>query len=682
MPEDSFRYTVELDTQGMAAQLASVRDIVAHGLGTAAGGIVGAAGVAGGAANQLSSDLFAGQQMIAAAMPAQISMLPPGGIASTTLANVPGMPQGFMGELFAATGVTRAPLGVFPEQYRNVAIQRLGERVQVGAATAVSTLAVGTPLGALGGAVAGGALGSVLGPAGTFVGGIAGSIAGYMIGDTLMAPFMADMQGRMADRARLQQIFGWNQFRDDERTAMAGFMRQRFTNSLFDQESFNQVLPAAVKAGFFRGVGRNDVAGFRGRFEAAAQFFEEAQFTLGVSGAEGIMAAGELARGFRRMGVRDPRGAGAMFRQANILAADMRALGEYVDPMEIAQQQLQVGQTALQFGVSPQRAMEVFASQSAMTNRLIQSGQISDDDLALLGGTPGEAAQRLTSTVMATQRHPVFRAMALAFGGVDATTGKAEFNKQALESVGAGRMSFSALTERMSQQLGTGAGGTTKLMTLMANQQKLQGDQLVHQGQMLRSLTDDLLRQAGLEVTDGTRMFMMQRVFGVGESESRALVAGLPAIEADKKRLADESVKLDSDVKQAIQTQHGGAIQKMTEMWRETKDFWGAKLDWIGKSISDKMVPPLEAARDRLDSMNEIMKSTGYRGGSPIQAGPITFAPGYDEWMHPKDPAIYQGFRSVTESRMYPKPLVSARVSEAQVPIMTRLKNPVETMAG
>lgn len=690
MPEDSFRYRVELDTQGLAAQLASVRDVVAQGLGTATQGMVGGVQMVGGAATQLSSDLMTGQQMIAAAIPAQVSMLAPHGIASTTLANVPGMPQGFMGELFASTGLTRAPLGVFPSQYEAIARQRLNERVQMGAVSALTTATVSAATGYVGGLIGGGVAGSLLGASagatlGSVVPGIGtaiGAIGGFILGDMAMSPFISDMQGRMADRARVQQIFGWNQFNDDQRTAMAGYMRQTFTKSLFDQEGFNQVLPGAVKAGFFQGIRAGDVGGFQRQFGAAQQFFTEAQFTLGVSGPEGVVAAAELARGFRRFGVRDPSRAGAIFRQANVLASQMRELGEYVDPLEMAQQHLQVGQTALQFGVSPQRAMEMFAAQSAMTNRLIQNNQISEDDLALLGGTPGEAAQRLTSTVMATQRHPVFRAMALAFGGVDPTTGKAEINKQALESIGAGRMTFSAMTERMSQQLGAGTGGTTKLMTLMANQQKLQGDQLVNQGQMLRGLTDDMLRQAGLEVTDGTRMFMMQRVFGVGEAESRALVAGLPAIEADKKRLSEESVKLDSDVKGAIAVQGTGVVREITTFWRDLKDSIGGTLDNISKGISDKLVPPVEKVRDRLDSMYDIMKQTGYRGGSPIQSGPITFAPGADEWMHPRDPSTYQGFRSVTESRTYPRALVSARVEESKVPIMTRLTSPIETMAG
>lgn len=680
MPEDSFRYRVELDTQGLAGQLASVRDIVARGLGEAGRGVVGGAQMAGGAATQLSNDLFTGQQMIAAALPAQISMLPPGGVASTTLANVPGMPQGFTGELSAAWGITRAPLGVFTEQYGNIARQRLAERIQMGAGTLTGTLAT-----AGGGALLGAGVGSLIMPGpGTAMGAMIGSFVGPMA----LGPFTEAMEARMADRARLQQIFGWNNFRDDERTAMASFMRQRFVTSLFDQEGFNQVLPGAFRAGLFRGVGRGDVGAFQRRFGEAQQFFEEAQFTLGVSGPEGIIATAELTRGLRRLGVRDPRDgpaggrASALFRQANVLATQMREIGEYVDPTEVIQQQLAAGQTALQFGVSPQRAMEMFASNAAMTNRLIQNNLISDDDLALLGGTPGEAAQRLTSTVMATQRHPVFRAMALAFASADPTRGRAEINQAALESIGAGRMTFSAMTERMSQQLGTGTGGTTRLMTLLANQQKLQGDMVTNQGQMLRGLTDDLLRQAGLEVTDGTRMFMMQRVFGVGEAESRALIAGLPGAEADRKRLSEEAVKLDSDVKQAIQTQHTGMVRSVTEGWREVKDFLGGKLDVIGKYISDKMVPPLEASRDRLDSMYNVMKATGYRGGSPIQAGPIQFAPGYDQWMHPADPANFQGFRAVSESRSFPKPLVSSRVVDVPVPIMTRLTGPVETMAG
>src|SRR3990172_6097449 len=128
MPEDTFRYKVELDSQGLAAHLASVRDIVNQGLVQAGRGVLGGAEAVGMATSRLSSDLLMGQQLIASAVPAQFMAMGPIGIAGTTLANVPGMPQTMGQEIMAAVGITRPPVGVFPSQFAALARPRLGER--------------------------------------------------------------------------------------------------------------------------------------------------------------------------------------------------------------------------------------------------------------------------------------------------------------------------------------------------------------------------------------------------------------------------------------------------------------------------------------------------------------------------------------------------------------------------
>lgn len=668
---DVFKYRVELDTQGLASQLASVRDTVSQGLGQAGRAVVGGAEMVGGAVNRLSSDLVMGQQAIAGAMPSQMSM-PSMGVASTTLANVPGMPQTFGQEISAVMGISRAPVGVFPSQFQAVAMQRLNERAQnaaSGAITGATSMAAG---------IGGAALGTLILPG---VGTLLGGIAGQMLGDTLLAPVTEAAQQRMQGRAQIQQIFGWNTFNNEQRTAMSGFMSQQAVKSIFSPEEFNSVLPAAVKAGFMKGVGRGDVAGFQQRFAQAEQTLTETMFTMQLSGAEGIQAAGELHRGFRRLGVADPARAGRMMRESRVLAQQMMEQGEFVDPMEVRQREMELGAVGAQMGVSPQAMMNTFSTQAATVNAQMKAGTMSSEDIALLGGSPLEAATRLTTTLAATQRQPVFKAMALAFGQVDSLTGKAGISAAALEQMGSGRMSFGAMSERMAQQLGTGSGGTTKMLTLMANQGKLQGDMMQQQGQMLRGMTDDILKQANMEVTDGTRMFMMQRVFGVGEAESRALVSGAPMEKAETKRLEQEGQKFDQEVKGAVSSAQGGLARELTTWWRGAKDFFGEKLDNISASISGKIAPPMESGGvERLVGEGERLGS--YSARSPITVGPIDFSGNNSNWMHPADPMGNQGFRTAMGPQRYPEPMVSMKVVPPAIRNITRLAGPRETMAG
>jgi hypothetical protein len=670
--QDTFTYKVDLDTQGLAGQLASVRDIVGRGLGQAGGAVSAGMEIGGGATNRIVSDISMGSQLIAGAVPAQMAMsLPPMGIAGTTLANVPGMPQSFGQELAASLGVSRAPLGVFPSQFQAVANQRLNERLTMGLASATSGVAS---------MLVGGGLGSLVGTAvGGPVGGIVGSVAGTMLGDVAMSPILSDLQNRMADRARTQQIFGWNQFRDDERHAMAGHMGQQFTKSLFSPEAFNAVLPAATMAGMFTGMGKGDVGGFKNRFNQAQAFFTEGQYALQLSGSGAdVMKQGQLAQGMRGMGIKSTTDMMSMFRQGNALSQQMRELGEFVDPTENIERAMQVGQAAFQMGVAPKKAAQQFMNMSSMTNRMIADKVLSDDDMALLGANPGEAAQRLTMGVMATQRQPVFKAMALAFSTGSGTG----IDHAAIEQIGAGRMSFSALSDRMAQ-MGAGEGGTTKMLTAMANQGKLQGDMMKHSGQMLMGMTDDLLKQANMEVTEGTRMFVMQRAFGVGEAESRALVNGLPMEKADQARLEKESASLERDIKGATDVAKTGVAREITEFTRGLKETIGKPLDDILRSIVNELVPPVQGVRDRLDTLNSKVGATSFRSNSPISAGPIMFGQPSEPWAVPPDPSQSYGFRMVSESRKYPAAMISARVNPPEIgSTMAKLTNLRETVAG
>lgn len=669
MPEDVFKYSVELDTQGLAAQLASVRDTVSQGLGQAARGVVGAGEVAGAAVNRLSSDLVAGQQMVAAAMPAQFMMTPSMGAAQSTLASAPGMPQGFFGDLKAALGFGQAPVGVFPGQMEAIARQRLQERVQMGVASGMSTL------GTMG---VGAAIGTAFAPG---IGTVIGAGVG-ILGDVAMGPVLDSVNERMADRARVQNVFGFNKFNADQRAAMSDFMRQQSVKSLFTPEEFNTILPAATMGGFFRGVRRGDVGAFNDRFAQAQQALQEDMFTLQLSGPEGMMQAGAMRAGLRRLGIRDIGAQSQFFREARVITQEMAELGEFTDPVEVTQTLSQVGAMGAQFGVAPRLAAQSMANQAMMMNRLNLSGAVSGDDIALLGGSSIEAAQRLTGTMMQAQRRPLGRAMLFAFGQADPATGKATINRAALEGMLSGRMSMSDLSSRITQNIGTGQDGLSKMMTLMANQGQVQGELLPFQGQIMKSFTEDLINQSGLKMDAGTRQFMMQNLFGVGEAESRILAQGLPGAEADRKRLQEESVKLDADVKGAIKTAQDSIPQNFKEFGRSIVEGLSEPLDNISRKISEALVPPMEGARDSLKSIEQRIGGTGYRANSPVSVGPIAFSENADRWMRPDDPMSFQGFRSVSESRRFPTPMISRQMSVPRVHDMTRLVRPNETMAG
>jgi hypothetical protein len=573
------------------------------------------------------------------------------------------MPQTFGQEVRGALGLERPPVGVFGSQFQATSRQRLQERAQSGAAEGLSTL--GTTAASM--------------AIGTMIGGPVGTVVGLglgIMGDVAMRPVIEGVEQRMSDRARIQQTFGFNKFNDDNRMVMSDFMRQRFTKSIFSPEEFNSVIPAGTRAGFFKGVGRNDVAGFKKRFAQAEESLQEDMYALQVTGPEGMMEAAETRRQFTRMGVTDQKAIGRHFQNARVIAQDMSELGEFSTAREVVQQQAEAGSAALQMGMASRHGMETFTRQASMVNRMRAQGQLSDDDLALMGGGTGEAANRLTQTLMATQRHPVFRAAGLAFGEVSAT-GAVSVNRAAMEGGG----TFGAISERLGQSLGTESGGTTKMMTLMANQGKIQGDMMANQGEMLRGMTDDILRQANLEVTDGTRQFVMQKVFGVTEPESRALAAGLPMEKADQARLEKDANQFDREVKGTIKESQTGLAAGFESFKRGLVESLSKPLDTMSNDIAKRLVPSMDKAVEHLGTLAERTGGTSLSSRSPISAGPIDFSGSDGSWMVPPDPMSMQGFRSVSESRRFPMALALAPVSAPRVG-MLGVERPRESMAG
>lgn len=607
MPQDTFTYKVELDTQGLTAQLASVRDIVSQGLEQTSRQAVGGVETAGLAANRLSADLMMGQQMVAAAIPAQFLSVPAFGAASTSLANVPGMPQGFFQEVFAAAGISRAPVGVFPSQFQAVAAQRLQERFQAGAQAFAGTAA------SMGAAGAGAMIGQALIPI-PGLGAIAGAIGGYMIGDMLMSPIVSDAQDRMRDRARLTQIFGFNKFTEDQRAQMADFMRQRFTQSIFSPEEFNAILPAAAMGGFLRNVRRGDTQGFQAAFARAERAIQETMFTMQLTGPEGAMQAGQLFQQFRQVGITDAP-AQAMMGQARALAGQMFEMGQFVDPMEIAQRQLTMGQVAAQMAMSPQRAMEAFTFQTATINQLVANRRLTSEDVAILGGSSAEAGQRVTMALAGTTRHPLMRALALGFGRVG-PGGEVGLDQGALQAVAQGRASLSDVAGRISQELGTGREGATRMLTLLANQGRLQGEMMQNQAQTLRGITDEFLRQGGLELTEGTRMLFMQRMFGVGEAESRVLARGAKAEEMAREELGRRSTEVVRETASAIEQAQSGFARDVTTLTRSIKEAFGGVMDDATRKFSEIFVPSVEKVTEELRSINQKLP------GAPMGRGP------------------------------------------------------------
>lgn len=675
MPEDTFKYKVELDTQGLSAQFAAVRDVVSGGLSQAAGTVAAGADVITGATNRLTSDLMMGQQLVAASIPAQMSpMLPTRGIASTTLAQAHGMPQSFMQEFGASIGLTRAPVGVFPSQFQGIARERLQERIQVGSAGMVSgavSLGVSEGIGFIGGKAGGALLGTAIGgPVGTVIGGI----AGWMIGDALMAPINDNMQARMGERARLHSLFGFNKFDSDQRMVMSDFMRTQFTKSIFSPDDFNTILPAAARGGFFRGVQQGDVSGFKSRFAEAQNALTDASFTLQTN-PEG---AGGVFQAFRRMGVSN-RNAPGMMSQARVIAQDMAEMGEFFNPMEVAQQQLEAGAMAAQFGIAPRRGIEMFNAQSMMASRLVASGSMSDDDLALLGGNAAAAGGRLTGSLLQSQRGPLSKMFGLAFGQVD-STGKVGVNRALLDQMTSGRMNIGDLAQKISQQFGTGQDGMSKMAKLLANPQQLQSGLAGQQGQIIRSFTEDIVKTNGLD--KNFQQLLMQNLFGVGEAESRALMQGLPGEKLDQENLTKGAMKLNREVEEAKAIAQTGIARDFERGIRELKDAIAGPIDSMSHSISESIAPSMKQAVDSLGNIDQKLGASQYRGNSPISVGPIIRGPNADQWMRADDPMSMQGFRSVIDSRKFPTAMISAPVAAPRVPMMSRLVDPHGSMAG
>ncbi len=91
----------------------------------------------------------------------------------------------------------------------------------------------------------------------------------------------------------------------------------------------------------------------------------------------------------------------------------------------------------------------------------------------------------------------------------------------------------------------------------------------------------------------------------------------------------------------------------------------------------------MEASRDRLGSIDERLRGMGgLRSNSPISSGPIIQGPDADSWMHPRDPMTQQGFRAVTESRVFPKHGLLPPLRVPMVPDINRLESQRETVAS
>jgi hypothetical protein len=431
----------------------------------------------------------------------------------------------------------------------------------------------------------------------------------------------------------------------------------------------------------FAGMKKGDVAGFKERFNEAQAFFSEAQFaTQGDGSADSNMRIGALSRGMHGMGIRGRAGMMSMFEQSNVLGIEQQRLGEDVTVTSNIERALEVGQVAAQMGMAPAKAAQQFMNTAAMTNRMVANKTMSADEMALLGGTSGEAAQRLTMSVMATQRQPVFRAMALAFADSSGTG----IDHAAIEAIGAGNIGYSGLADRLSQQLG-GEGGAGKFLASLGNKEKLQGDMMKHSGAMLLGMTKDLMSNLDVEeeFREGAEMLVMQRAFGASEAESRALVRGLPMEKADQERLAKETVALDRDIKGAQEVAKTGVAREITEFTRSLKETIGKPLDDILKWISDGLIPPVQEVRDSVKSMNERIGAMRGASRSPISMGSIDFSGNDGRWMTPADPAESYGFRMVSESRKYPAAMISARVTPPEIGFaMPRLTNLRETVAG
>lgn len=675
--QDTLNYRVNLDTQGLAQQLASVRDTVTSGLVQAGQTMAGAGAIVSGASNRLTSDLMQGQQFVAAALPSQF-MMAPQGAAQSTLAQLPGMPQSFGQEIMAATGITRAPVGVFPSQFQAVAAQRINERLQMGA-TAVAAGGVSMAAGMVGAAI-----GQAVIPI-PFVGGFVGGLAGQMLGDTAMAPVINTVQEHMMERARVSQIFGFNKFSHDQQVGLAGWMRQQTVKSIMSPDEFNNVLPAAVRGGFFQGVGRGDSAGARHAFSAAREAIGEAMFSLQLSGAEGVTEAGRQFGGMNLLGARG-QDASRMFMRSQVLARDMAELGQFVDPLQVQQQTMEVGQMGAAAGIAPGAAMETFGVQAYGINRMLlpSNRKMSEADLAIMGGTSAAAAERMTGALIQSQRMPVGRMLAMAFTSVD-KSGKIVADRAALDQMAAGKMNASDMAQRIAEKL-DGPGGLEKMAQLIANPQQANAALLPEQAMLMKQFSASMAQESGLGKE--FQQIAMQKLFGADEATSRTLMADAPMDAADRKRLEKDTQKMSLDVKEAQRVAGTGLAHELGTEIRSTKELLGGYLDKMTRYFSDAIGPDIKASRAHLESMEHRLRGTEVTGRakSPISMGSIDFSHSDGKWMIPADPTSFQGFRAVSDSMMNRlTPMVSMQVKPPHLQDarnLSRLVGPLETMAG
>lgn len=671
--EEVLKYRVDLDTQGLQAQLASVRDVVGRGIQGAVGGVGGGLQIAGGATNQVVNDLsMATGTMMGAMGTVRSAFLPVGTAGATFMPNQPGMPQTFTQEVIQSGilgNVVTPRVGVMGRQAEFVARERLRDRLQTGFASAQGFLA-----GDIGGGLLGTGLGFMLGgPAGAFVGGIAGSL----LGSTLMEPVMSSIENRQQSRAQIMDTFGFNFMSHQQRMDLSDRLAFQSAQSIFSADEFQRILPGAAQAGFFRGIGRgpNAASQIGVRMQEAEQFVARNMFALGVTGEAGMNQAFELTGQLRRMGMNISTAEGRaraerQFQMSNVVARSLRrATGEVISSSDLMRASMFVGSQARTLGLSPARASEAFLQENLAINEAIERGALGTEDLALIGESPIEAAQNMTMTLAGTQRHPLMRA--LTFAAARQGPGGEVSIDPTMVSQMTGTGAFEAAQARL-MDMTSGREGVNRMFALMANQNQLRSQMLQNHGEMLMGTVDEMLRQGGIEMNANNRMLIMQNVFGIDEAQSRALVKTSGLRQSAQERAEEDRGKLDRDISKAITDKQESTIQSISSGLAGIRESFASVMDEQTNFFASKIVPPLEGTNDRLDRLIRATEGGTMTSRSPISVGPINFT-GESHFGPPPDPTNNQIFNSVkTSMDMMPKPVLSRQEEPVIMPISRR----------
>jgi hypothetical protein len=246
-----------------------------------------------------------------------------------------------------------------------------------------------------GGALVGGLIGSALGPLGT----LAGSYIGEEIGGDIYGALSTSEARNMLEAATPSTTFGRG-FDKTQRTQIAQHMRGIGLGTDFSVREVNKFVAQGMQAGLFTGI--QDVDSFEQQATKLMGAIRNVSKGLRVSAEEAMETIGSM----RGLGVTDIGTAQGIITQT---AGRARMFGQ--DPAALMQQQMAMGQAAVQMGFRAEAGMVGVGELQSGIMGAMQRGAMSAQQLADIGGVEG-GAQGITAGGLQFLRNPFMRAMA------------------------------------------------------------------------------------------------------------------------------------------------------------------------------------------------------------------------------------------------------------------------------